>query len=134
MTEQDRIGSRLQAVEEKLARLETLIVDLGQKFDAAAPAPAENTAAIHAWVTDYVSMRLQQLVPHTCEHVPQAEDAQGPYLEGTDVPCTDEVVHRVGRIPIPFVRTMVVQRVAQRAREERVTRVDVAFFETAATF
>lgn len=57
MTEQDRIGSRLQAVEEKLARLETLLVDLGQKLDTAAPAPAENPAAIHAWVTDYVSMR-----------------------------------------------------------------------------
>jgi hypothetical protein len=29
---------------------------------------------------------------------------------------------------------MVVQRVAERAREEKVARVDVAFFERAATF
>jgi hypothetical protein len=44
------------------------------------------------------------------------------------------VLHRIGRIPIPFVREMVVQRVAQRAREDKVGRVDVAFFEQAATF
>jgi hypothetical protein len=43
-------------------------------------------------------------------------------------------VHRVGRIPIPFVREMVVQRVAQKAREEQIARVDVAYFEQAATF
>ena len=135
MKEQDQIEARLQAVEAQLGRLETLMVNLTQKFDAAPAAPpAESTAALRDWVTDYVSMRLQQLVPHTCEHVEQVDDAQGPYMDGTGVPCTDEVVHRVGRIPIPFVREMVVQRVAERAREEKIARVDVAFFEKAATF
>jgi hypothetical protein len=135
MGERDRIDERLQAVEEKLARLETLLVALHHKLEApTGPPPAEVTVAIRDWVTDYVSMRLQQLVPHTCEHTPQPADAQGPYLDGTDVPCTDEVVHRIGRIPIPFVREMVVQRVAERARQEQVARVDVAFFERAATF
>jgi hypothetical protein len=131
--EQDCLETRLQAVEEKLTRLETLLLHLSAKLDAA-PEPAATTAAVREWVTDYVSMRLQQLVPHTCEHALSSLDAQGPYLEGTDVPCTDEVLHRVGRIPIPFVREMVVQRVAQRAREDKVGRVDVAFFEQAATF
>jgi hypothetical protein len=79
-------------------------------------------------------MRLQQLVPHTCEHAPESGDRDGPYLDGTNIPCTEEVVHRVGRIPIPFVREMVVQRVAQKARDERIARVDVAYFEQAATF
>jgi hypothetical protein len=135
MMKQDRIAERLLAVEDKLARLETLLVNLSQTL-AAPPAPAttEVTTTIRDWVTDYVSMRLQQLVPHTCEHISQPTDAQGPYLDGTDVPCTDEVVHRIGRIPIPFVREMVVQRVAERAREEKVARVDVTFFERAATF
>jgi hypothetical protein len=133
--EQEHVVERLQAVEEKLARLETLLVTLSQQLEPRAmPQAAEVTTAIRDWVTDYVSMRLQQLVPHTCEHVSQPLDAQGPYLEGTNVPCTDEVVHRIGRIPIPFVREMVVQRVAERARQEHVERVDVAFFERAATF
>jgi hypothetical protein len=121
-------------VEHKLERLETLLVSLSQKLDVPGPDPAIANAAMQEWVTDYVSLRLQQLVPHTCAHPPQVEDAHGPYLEGTDVPCTDDVVHRVGRIPIPFVREMVVQRVAQKAREEQIARVDVAYFEQAATF
>ncbi|HEY7495549.1 MAG TPA: PCP reductase family protein [Candidatus Tectomicrobia bacterium] len=134
MQEQERMVERLQAVEDKLVRLETLLVTLSQKL-ATPPVPqAEVTTVIRDWVTDYVSMRLQQLVPHTCDHIPPAADAQGPYLDGTNVPCTDEVVHRIGRIPIPFVREMVVQRVAERARQEHVVRVDVAFFERAATF
>jgi hypothetical protein len=135
MGEQDRVAMRLQAVEDKLARLEALLVHLNQQLVApAVPQPNEVTAVIRDWVTDYVSMRLQQLVPHTCEHAPQPVDANGPYLDGTDIPCTDEVVHRLGRIPIPFVREMVVQRIAERARREKVARVDVAFFERAATF
>lgn len=133
--DQERIETRLAAVEDKLARLETLLVTLGQKLESPPAAQAEEvTTAIRDWVTDYVSVRLQQLVPQTCEHIPQAADAQGPYLDGTNVPCTEEVTHRVGRIPIPFVREMVVQRVAERAREEQIERVDVAFFEHAATF
>jgi hypothetical protein len=133
--QQDQIAARLQAVEAQLGRLETLMVNLSQKLEAAAGTPpAENTAALRDWVTDYVSMRLQQLVPHTCEHVEPVEDAGGPYMDGTGVPCTEEVLHRVGRIPIPFVREMVVQRVAERAREEKIARVDVEFFEKAATF
>ena len=133
--EQEHIAVRLQAVEEKLARLETLLVSLSQKLETpTAPQPTEVETGLRDWVTDYVSMRLQQLVPQACEHVPSAADAQGPYLNGTDIPCTEEVVHRVGRIPIPFVREMVVQRVAERAREEQVGRVDVTFFERAATF
>jgi hypothetical protein len=133
MMKQDQIAERLLAVEDKLARLETLLVHLSQKLEPA-PATTEVTTTIRDWVTDYVSMRLQQLVPHTCEHTSPPTDAQGPYLDGTDVPCTDEVVHRIGRIPIPFVREMVVQRVVERAREEKVARVDVTFFERAATF
>jgi hypothetical protein len=94
-------------------------------------------AGIQAWVTDYVSLRLQQLVPETCEH-PEREDevavADGPVLPGTRIRCTDEVIHRLGRIPIPFVRQMVAQKVAETALAEHVGVVDVAFFERSATF
>ncbi len=133
--ERDQLETRLQSVEDKLARLETLMVKLGDKLDGQnAPAATPEAGAMREWVTDYVSMRLQQLVPHTCEHTPQDENGPGPFLDGTDIPCTDEVVHRVGRIPIPFVREMVVQRVAQKAREDQVGRVDIAYFEQSATF
>ena len=133
--EQGRLDARLQAVEEKLSRLEMLLESLGQKLQPTpVSASPEVASSIRDWVTDYVSMRLQQLVPETCAHIPQPVDAAGPYLDGTNVPCTEDVVHRIGRIPIPFVREMVVQRVAERAREERIERVDVAFFERAATF
>jgi hypothetical protein len=104
-TTPEDITGRLEAMEERLARLETLLVGL-----------------------------TQQLVPETCEHAPEPEASDGPYLPGTTMPCTDDVVHRVGRIPIPFVRQMVVEKVAQQAQQEHIARVDVAFFERAATF
>jgi len=59
---------------------------------------------------------------------------EGPVLPGTRVRCTEEVLHRLGRIPIPFVRQMVTQKVAESARAESVGVVDVPFFERAATF
>jgi len=63
-----------------------------------------------------------------------AATARGPVLPGTGIRCTEEVLHRLGRIPIPFVRQMVTQRVAETARAEQVALVDVSFFERAATF
>jgi hypothetical protein len=120
------LESRLERMEERLGivldRLERSTLDLGQV-----------KTGIQAWVTDYVSLRLQQLVPETCEHAP-GEAAEGPLLPGTRIRCTDEVLHRLGRIPIPFVRQMVTQRVAETARAENVGLVDVSFFERAATF
>lgn len=133
--ERDQLEARLQSVESKLTRLETLMIQLSDKLDGqTTPASTPEASAMREWVTDYVSMRLQQLVPHTCEHVPHSQSEQGPFLDGTDIPCTDEVIHRIGRIPIPFVREMVVQRVAQKAREDQVIRVDIAYFEQSATF
>ena len=85
-------------------------------------------------MTEYVSLRLQQLVPETCEHEPDEAVNEGPMLPGTRIRCTDEVLHRLGRIPIPFVRQMVTQKVAETARAENVGTVDVPFFERAATF
>lgn len=133
-TTPEDITGRLEALEERLACLETLLVGLTQQLEHQRTDPTKVVANIQTWVTDYVSMRLQQLVPETCEHAPEPEASDGPYLPGTTVPCTDDVVHRVGRIPIPFVRQMVVEKVAQQAQQEQITRVDVAFFERAATF
>ena len=118
---------RLLGLEERLARLEALLQRSAVDLSA-----AKNS--IQSWVTEYVSLRLQQLVPETCEHAPTPGVSEGPVLPGTAVRCTEEVIHRLGRIPIPFVRQMVTQRVAETARVERVPVVDVAFFERAATF
>jgi len=128
------LDRRLGALESRLGRLEQLLGTLNARLEGS-PAPGDTKAAIQAWVTDYVSMRLQQLVPETCEHpADEAAVPEGPVLPGTRVRCTEEVLHRLGRIPIPFVRQMVTQKVAESARAESVGLVDVTFFERAATF
>jgi len=133
-TTPEDIAGRLEAMEDRLVRLETLLLGLTQQLEHQCSDPSKAVESIQTWVTDYVSMRLQQLVPETCEHAHEPEASDGPYLPGTTVPCTDDVVHRVGRIPIPFVRQMVVEKVAEQAQQEHVARVDVTFFERAATF
>ncbi|HYS18911.1 MAG TPA: hypothetical protein VET45_18460 [Candidatus Binatia bacterium] len=131
------VDGRLAALESRLGRLEQLLATVNDKLDRAAPSLQEAQRGIQAWVTEYVSLRLQQLVPETCEHPEREADAiiaEGPVLPGTRIRCTDEVIHRLGRIPIPFVRQMVAQKVAETARAEKVGVVDVPFFERAATF
>jgi hypothetical protein len=131
----DRDSSeRLSGLEARLSRLEELLGRLNDKLDLASGGLADARAGIQAWVTDYVSLRLQQLVPGTCEHAPDETVAEGPVLPGTRIRCTDEVLHRLGRIPIPFVRQMVTQKVAETAQAEHVALIDVPFFERAATF
>jgi hypothetical protein len=130
------LDARLASLESRLGRVESLLGALESKLGGSADSLADAKRSIQAWVTEYVSMRLQQLVPETCEH-PEGEPAaaaEGPVLPGTRVRCTDEVLHRLGRIPIPFVRQMVTQKVAETARAEHVGVVDVTFFERAATF
>jgi hypothetical protein len=133
MDERD-VNARLSGLETRLDRLEALLGLLNDKLDRSGGGLADAKAGIQAWVTEYVSLRLQQLVPETCEHEPDASLAEGPVLPGTRIRCTDEVLHRLGRIPIPFVRQMVTQKVAETARAENVGCVDVPFFERAATF
>ncbi len=131
------VDRRLAALESQLGRLEQLLVTVNEKLDCTAPNLEEARRGIQAWVTEYVSLRLQQLVPETCEHPERDADtilAEGPVLPGTRIRCTEEVIHRLGRIPIPFVRQMVAQKVAETARAESVGLVDVPFFERAATF
>ena len=121
------LDQRLDALESRLARMETLLERSALDIDTA-------KSGIQQWVTEYVSLRLQQLVPETCEHAPDDTVAEGPVLPGTRIRCTEDVLHRLGRIPIPFVRQMVTQKVAETARAEHVGTVDVPFFERAATF
>lgn len=128
------LDRRLAALESRLTRLEFLLEELGRKLEKSQFNMEAAREGIKAWVTDYVSLRLTQLVPETCEHVPEAETSDGPVLPGTRVRCTEEVVHRLGRIPIPFVRQMVTQKVADTARAQGVGLVDITFFERAATF
>jgi len=133
------LDRRLGALESRFDHLERLLAAIHDKLDRAVPNAEEAKQGIQAWVTEYVSLRLQQLVPETCEHPEREMDAgaataDGPVLPGTRIRCTDEVISRLGRIPIPFVRQMVTQKVAETARAENVGMVDVPFFERAATF
>ena len=137
MSTQNKIEQRLSAVENRLNRLEDLLIGISQKLDRKPPQTEINQKkgeVLKEWVTDYVSMRLQQLVPETCDHPAEANLSEGPFLDNTTTRCTEEVVHRIKRIPIPFVREMVVQRVAENARNADVDVVDIEFFEKAATF
>lgn len=137
MSEQTKVEERLTNVEDRLVRLESLLTNINDKLEQTPQVndtETDNTEKFQQWVTDYVSMRLQQLVPETCDHPAEAAVLDGPFLDNTNVPCTEEVVHRVKRIPIPFVREMVVQRVAENARSSEIERVDIEFFEKAATF
>ena len=137
MSDQTKVQERLTNVEDRMGRLEDLLVSINEKLQKTQQpviTETENTEKFQQWVTDYVSLRLQQLVPETCEHPTETPIHDGPYLDNTNVPCTEEVVHRVKRIPIPFVREMVVQRVAENARSSEIDRVDIEFFEKAATF
>ncbi len=128
------LDQRLATLESRLARLEQLLLSLGDKLDRTAVDAEAAKGHLQGWVTDYVSLRLQQLVPHSCEHEEPDAVVEGPVLPGTRIRCTDDVLHRLGRIPIPFVRQMVTQKVAETARAEGVGIVDVGFFERAATF
>ena len=137
MNGQQNANERITDVEERLTRVENLLVSINEKLDRRpdlGEVDAEKAEEFKQWVTNYVSMRLQQLVPETCDHPDAVILQDGPYLDNTTVPCTEEVEHRVKRIPIPFVREMVVQRVAENAREAGIERVDIDFFEQAATF
>jgi hypothetical protein len=129
----EKIEAQLSRLDERLTRLETLMATLLERMDRQQLDPTQATDGIKEWVTRFVALRLQQLVPEGCEH-PAGPEAGGPYLDGTTVPCTEEVAHRVARIPIPFVRQMVATKVADQARQDRITRVDIAYFEKAATF
>lgn len=129
----EKTGDKLSELQERLGRMESMMARLLERIERQQLDTAQATDRIKEWVTQFVAMRLHQLVPETCEHPPERE-AGGPYLDGTTVPCTDEVAHRVARIPIPFVRQMVVKKVADQARQDQVRRVDIAYFEKAATF
>ncbi len=131
----DKLDQRLAALEARLGRLESLLAGVGDRLERTALDADGAKQALQTWVTDYVSVRLQQLVPERCAHDDDpAAAAAGPVLPGTRVRCTEEVLHRLHRIPIPFVRQMVTQKVAETAAGEQVALVDVAFFERAATF
>jgi len=130
---QPQIEGRLRNLEERLSRLESMMVSLLERIDRQGLDATKTSDRIKEWVTQFVAMRLQQLVPEGCEH-PAGPEAGGPYLDGTTVPCTEEVAHRVARIPIPFVRQMVAKKVADQARQDQISRVDITYFEKAATF
>ncbi len=57
-----------------------------------------------------------------------------PRLPGTTLPCTPDVLERLGAIAVPFVRRVTASRVAEAARAQGVTLVDAAFFARAASY
>ena len=72
------LESRLDAVQQQLAQVQELLVNFSQKLDQQRIDTSKVTEGIQSWVTDYVSLRLQELVPHTCEHDDEPGAADGP--------------------------------------------------------
>ncbi|HXD99105.1 MAG TPA: hypothetical protein VN646_21315, partial [Candidatus Acidoferrum sp.] len=62
MSDRD-VNERLGGLEARLGRLETLLGALHDKLDRSGGGLDDAKAGIQAWVTEYVSLRLQQLVP-----------------------------------------------------------------------
>jgi hypothetical protein len=120
----ERVHERVERLEDRAERLEALLKEVVHDLHLRSVDPQLDLdamrASIQQWVTDYVSLRLQQLMPETCEPMLATRPWEGPYLPGTNIRCTEEVIHRLGRIPIPFVRQLMTQRVAETARAQGV--------------
>ena len=87
MSDKINVQERLTNVEDRLARLENLLTRIDEKLEQkpqANVAESESTEKFQQWVTDYVSMRLQQLVPETCDHPDEAASQDGPFLDNTN--------------------------------------------------
>ena len=124
---------KIEGLEQRLAALEQAVSAIRDAVAHAAPATPTSGATPEEAVVTLLARQLQRLVPKSCEHPPRDPDA-GLTLEGTDVPCTEEVAGRVKRIPIPFVREMVIKKVADYAREHSLAEVDLPVWEKASTF
>lgn len=128
------IERRLSALESRLVSLERLLTALDQKLDRSTVHAAERAAAMQARVAEYVARREPAPAAEAAAAGAPRGSASGGVLPGTTIHCTGEVLERLARVPVAFVRQMVAERVAASASAERVDVVDAAFFERAATF
>jgi hypothetical protein len=58
----------------------------------------------------------------------EADQAADP-LEGVTLPWTEEAGERLRRIPIPFVRRMVIDQVEAYAKDRKLAVVDLEIYE-----
>ena len=82
------LDRRLSDMESRLAHLEAMLADIRELVERSGVSAETAKDGIKSWVTDYVSLRLQELVPETCEHAPEAELSEGPRLPGSSIRCT----------------------------------------------
>src|SRR3989441_4836639 len=96
------LDQRLAALEARLGRLESRLAALGDPPPRGAPSLEEAKDEIRAWGTEYVSLRLQQLVPETCAHPEREAGAggtEGPGLPGTPIRRTPGGIHPLRPLP-----------------------------------
>jgi hypothetical protein len=76
------IDEQVARLQDRVKRLEALLKEVVHNLPRRPGDPRLDLDAVRAgiqqWVTDYVSLRLQQLVPETCEPVPAADPGEGP--------------------------------------------------------
>src|SRR3989441_9633873 len=84
------VDRRLAALESQLSRLEQLLVTINEKLDRTAPNLEEARRGIQAWVTEYVALRLRQLLTETGEPPERGPDTilpQGHVLRRPGTRC-----------------------------------------------
>ena len=64
----EKIEAQLSRLDEQLTRLETLMATLLERIDRQGLDATKTSDRIKEWVTQFVALRLQQLVPEGCEH------------------------------------------------------------------
>jgi hypothetical protein len=76
------IDEQVARLQDRVKRLEALLKEVVHNLPRRPGDPRLDLDAVRAgiqqWVTDYVSLRLQQLVPETCEPVPAADPGERP--------------------------------------------------------
>jgi hypothetical protein len=118
------IDEQVARLEDRVERLEALLKEVVHNLPRRPGDPRLDLDAVRAgiqqWVTDYVSLRLQQLVPETCEPVPAADPGERPVgrnnsirpsgrmvidmMQAPEHRLPDDPARRVGR-PSELIRT-----------------------------
>lgn len=129
---QPSLIGRIEGLEARMARIEGLLVSISEKLEGVSkplPVPGQPDEAI----VTLLARQLERLVPETCNHA-EGHPHEVRTLEGTNLRCTEEVAHRIQRIPIPFVRELVVKKLGEYAIRNGVEVIDLQHFEKGATF
>ena len=122
------LEGRLDAVQQQLAQVQELLVGFSQKLEQQRIDTNKVTEGIQNWVTDYVSLRLQELVRTPVKHARSRMLRPDRYLLALSVRCPEGVVEScTAAWPIPLFSSDGGSEIGDSAPGGE-PRVDVDFF------